>query len=237
MADFLLPLSRVSFLGLTVCRSCSSGLRVLYVDSPHAEGPGPVHALLHAASEQCPSLTHLTIVCKVSPDAASHQPTPADCISFAELNPLLAYPHLVHFELAHRYPLDLAQADVATLARSWPALEMLVLNVDPALLSPPGLTLHCSLTYGVVWEMEAADSDGVRVLAAEVHARCARWRRVEELLPLLTRLRAERSGCVRRRWSKSETICARRCGCWARGAGECRWLSVVVVGSQLYSPL
>ena len=139
---------------------------------------------------------------------------------------------------------------------SWPSLETLVLNADPALLSlEPTLTLRafvpfakycpnlrklalfvnasaadipdgevgmmgrlrqlgvgvsciaeegpvalflsrvcplaCTLTYGMVWELAEDGESEEGLFAEEIFSRCAKWRKVAELLPLLIKLRME----------------------------------------------
>lgn len=234
-----------------------ANLTMMYLDSPVTETPITLSALLNTIPEACPLLKSLTVA------SASHSeleftnaPEKGDCVNINTLRPLLKCPNLTSFEIDHHYPLQLELSDVEEIATSWPGVETLVLDIQPAYLDNSNLTLrallpfarhcpklqrlglfmnattndfpaadstsahqlptfrslrclsvgvsliqeesavalllsqicplHCKIEMGVTWENSVSQE-----VVDKLDPRLKKWERVEELLPLLTKLRME----------------------------------------------
>ncbi|KAH9004724.1 hypothetical protein EDB86DRAFT_2885129 [Lactarius hatsudake] len=66
----------------------------------------------------------------------------------AHLHPILSLKQLIRLELRHNLPLQISEADLAEFGAALPAIEFLVLNPEPLLLSKPCLTIHSLPTIG-----------------------------------------------------------------------------------------
>ncbi|KJA15683.1 hypothetical protein HYPSUDRAFT_148782 [Hypholoma sublateritium FD-334 SS-4] len=103
--------------------------------------------------------SHRQLVKEIRITSANH-PCQSDCIVTEDVKnlkldifrPLFRMSNLTSFEMTHQYPLNLAQSEIEIFATSCPAMENLMLNVEPVHLSDSCLTLdalvpfaqHCS---------------------------------------------------------------------------------------------
>ncbi|KAH9000313.1 hypothetical protein EDB92DRAFT_1789880 [Lactarius akahatsu] len=66
----------------------------------------------------------------------------------AHLHPILSLKQLIRLELRHNLPLQISEVDLAEFGAALPAIEFLVLNPEPLLLSKPCLKIHSLPTIG-----------------------------------------------------------------------------------------
>ncbi|KAG6879095.1 hypothetical protein C0992_005240 [Termitomyces sp. T32_za158] len=234
-----------------------SNLTIMYLDSPATETPITLSAFLSTISEACPLLKSLTVASASHNDPELTSPLKKeDCVTIKTLRPVLKCPNLISFEIDHHYPLHLELSDMEEIATSWPGVETLLLNNQPAYLDNSNLTLrallpfalhcpklqmlglfmnatttdfpaadcasayqlptfrslrclsvgvsliqeegavalflsqicplHCGIEMGVTWESSVSQE-----VVDKLEPRLKKWEKVEELLPLLTKLRFE----------------------------------------------
>ncbi|KAG6832769.1 hypothetical protein H0H87_000422 [Tephrocybe sp. NHM501043] len=235
-----------------------SNLTMLHVDSPTLESPPSLSKFFQIIPVACPLLKSLTLVSFLDPGVKLTSPEKEDCVTLDTLRPLLKCPNLVSLEFEHHYPLHLELEDLEEIATSWPGVESLVLNTQPAYMDYTDLTLHALLPFArhcpklrmlglflnaTTTDIPTADpasayqlpyfralrtlSMGVSLIQEEgavalflsqicplyctiekgvnwdtsvpflqetvetIQIRCEKWGKVEELLPLLTKLRIE----------------------------------------------
>ncbi|KAE9392729.1 hypothetical protein BT96DRAFT_924555 [Gymnopus androsaceus JB14] len=78
--------------------------------------------------------------------------SPADLVSFDDLQPLLPYTRIRRFSLKTACPLSLGDSDIERLAQSWPSLRYLYLSPLPGIIlpeTPQKLSLRCLLHLAV----------------------------------------------------------------------------------------
>jgi hypothetical protein len=117
-------------------------LYVLAIDNPPV-----LHALLAALAAHYPRLAvlHVDFVLGPHTPLLTPAPPPAARPALDTLRPLAAM-RLTALDLRWDYPLPLTDAELATLARSWPALVRLHLHAEPVPEDvPPRLTLGALL--------------------------------------------------------------------------------------------
>ncbi|GLB38865.1 hypothetical protein LshimejAT787_0600270 [Lyophyllum shimeji] len=125
-----------------------ANLTSLYLDSSITETPADVLNLITVVAENCQLLKALGLVSSVDASTvATEPPDRDDCITIDTLRPLLKCPNLTSFDLVHHYPLHLEQTNIEEIASSWPGLETLVLNNEPAYLDHASLTLRSLLPF------------------------------------------------------------------------------------------
>ncbi|TDL23874.1 hypothetical protein BD410DRAFT_767699 [Rickenella mellea] len=226
----------------------------LYVQTASIETPSSFSQCLKALFSTCKMLQSLNL-CLLIDGSEENLIGNSDSISFKDLCPILDFPCLTSFELAHYRLLDITDDDVDHLARNWPSLKCLNLNSDPVVLDDPkisfasfsslarhcpnldhlGLYLNpspdhipkpavpfkmltslqfgtspiqsedhaalylsevcppsCEIEVGATWnKVLMRDITGNADSAGELRRRWAGWERVQDILPLLTKLRHE----------------------------------------------
>ncbi|KAG6865690.1 hypothetical protein C0991_000304 [Blastosporella zonata] len=236
-----------------------SNLTMMHIDSPAIEPPSSLLKLIQLIPVACPLLKSLTLMSFIDVQVQPAAPAKEDCITIHTLRPLLKCPNLTSFELEHHNPVHLELTDIEEIATSWPGVESLVLNTQPAYIEQTGLTLsallpfarhcpklqllglfinatttdfpaagaasayqlpyfralhtlsmgasliqepgpvalflsqicplHCTMENGVNWGVTSGTA--LEETVDIVQERCEKWDKVEELLPLLTKLRFE----------------------------------------------
>ncbi|EKM50865.1 uncharacterized protein PHACADRAFT_151262 [Phanerochaete carnosa HHB-10118-sp] len=120
-------------------------LHVLAVDTPPA-----VHDLFSTLAGSYSRLTELRLDFMLGPHSPtiSSPPPPDSRPSLETLRPLAACAHLKTLEIRWDYELNVTEADLSTLAPSWPALEVLHLHSDAIPEhTPPQLSLRALLPF------------------------------------------------------------------------------------------
>jgi hypothetical protein len=117
-------------------------LKKLGVESVVRESPLEVHRFLSDVTRCYPTLEMVTMDIIVSVEKQE------DCepLSSEHLRPILSLKQLAHLELFHNLPLQISEVDLAELGTALPALETLLLNPQPLLLTRPTFTLRSLLT-------------------------------------------------------------------------------------------
>jgi hypothetical protein len=113
-------------------------LESLSVESVYPESPNAVQEFLTDVTRCYATLEVLGMDVIVSMEEQ------ADCqpLSLEHFHSILSLSQLVRLELRHNLPLQLSEVDLAEFGVALPAIESLVLNPEPLLLTKPKLTLH-----------------------------------------------------------------------------------------------
>ena len=116
-------------------------LKKLGVESVVRESPLEVHRFLSDVTRCYPTLDVINMVVIVSIDKQE------DCepLLSEHLRPILSLKQLTHLELYHNLPLQISEVDLVEFGTALPALETLVLNPEPLLLTRPTFTLRSLL--------------------------------------------------------------------------------------------
>ena len=116
-------------------------LKNLSIESVYPESPDAVQEFFSDVTRCYPSLEVLSMDIIVSIEEQ------ADCqVLFPEhFHPILSLRQLTRLELRHNLPLQISEVDLAEFGVALPAIEFLVLNPEPLLLTKPKFTLHSLL--------------------------------------------------------------------------------------------
>ncbi|KAG6808957.1 hypothetical protein H0H92_002244 [Tricholoma furcatifolium] len=166
LTDLSVTLAYEKALNLLTNLSSSSQLTRLVIQSPTVEPASVFFYVTSAIADACPLLETLHLHhANVGIEAVIGDPVKERCISIRSLRPLFKCRNLYSFELRHDYPLDLRPAEMEEIAKSWHAMETLILNNEPLYQGPVDLTLdalvpfahHCPglLTLGMFLNTDA----------------------------------------------------------------------------------
>jgi hypothetical protein len=113
-------------------------LKSLSVESVRIESPEAVQEFLNDVTRCYPTLEVLSM------DVIVYIEEQADCqpLSLEHFHPILSLTQLVRLELRHNLPLQISEDDLTEFGVALPAIEFLVLNPEPLLLTKPNFTLH-----------------------------------------------------------------------------------------------
>jgi hypothetical protein len=113
-------------------------LKSLSVESVHPESPNAVQEFFTDVTRCYPTLEVLDV------DVIVYIEEQADCqpLFLEHFHPILSLRQLVRLELRHNLPLQISEDDFSEFGVALPAMEYLVLNPEPLLLTKPKLTLH-----------------------------------------------------------------------------------------------
>jgi hypothetical protein len=116
-------------------------LKNLSIESVYPESPDAVQEFFADVTRCYPSLEVLSMDIIVSIEEQ------ADCqVLFPEhFHSILSLKQLTRLELRHNLPLQISEVDLAEFGVALPAIEFLVLNPEPLLLTKPKFTLHSLL--------------------------------------------------------------------------------------------
>lgn len=119
-------------------------IRSLSVESVNSESSLAVQEFLTDVTRCYPSLETITIDVIVSvEEQATCEPLMPE-----HVRPILSLKQLSRLELRHNLPLQISEVDLAEFGAALPAIEFLVLNPEPLLLSKPHLTIHSLPSIG-----------------------------------------------------------------------------------------
>jgi hypothetical protein len=113
-------------------------LKNLSVESVRIESPEAVQEFFNDVTRCYPTLEVLSM------DVIVYIEDQADCqpLSLEHFHPILSLTQLVRLELRHNLPLQISEVDLTEFGVALPAIEFLVLNPEPLLLTKPNFTLH-----------------------------------------------------------------------------------------------
>jgi hypothetical protein len=117
-------------------------LKNLSVESAHPEFPPTVQQFLADATRCYPTLEMVSMDIIVSIGEREE----CEPLSLDDLCPILSLKQLGRLELRHNLPLQIFEVDLAEFGAALPALETLVLNPEPLLLTRPTFTPRSLLT-------------------------------------------------------------------------------------------
>lgn len=117
-------------------------LKELSVESVHAEPSATVQEFLADVTRCYPTLETVSMDVVVSIDKQEE----CEPLFHENLCPILSLKQLTRLELRHNLPLRISEVDLAGFGAALPALETLVLNPEPLLLTRPKFTLRSLLT-------------------------------------------------------------------------------------------
>ncbi|KAI9464627.1 hypothetical protein BJY52DRAFT_832115 [Lactarius psammicola] len=119
-------------------------IKSLSVESVNSESSLAVQEFLTDVTRCYPSLETISIDVIVSVE----EQEACEPLMPAHLHPILSLKQLVRLELRHNLPLQISEVDLAEFGAALPAVEFLVLNPEPLLLSKPRLTIHSLASIG-----------------------------------------------------------------------------------------
>ncbi|KIP01120.1 hypothetical protein PHLGIDRAFT_131365, partial [Phlebiopsis gigantea 11061_1 CR5-6] len=113
--------------------AATTDLQSLYLYVLAIDNPPVLQQLLGVLATRCRALTeiHVDFVLGPTSPLVTPPPPPAARPSLHTLSPLSTHSRLVRLELRWDYQLNITEAELEHLARSWPALEVLHLNSEP----------------------------------------------------------------------------------------------------------
>jgi hypothetical protein len=119
-------------------------MKSLSVESVNLESPLAVQEFLTDVTRCYPSLESIVIDVIVGVEEQE------DCepLMPEHVHSILSLKQLTRLELRHNLPLQISEVDLAEFGAALPAIEFLVLNPEPLLLSKPRLTIHSLLSIG-----------------------------------------------------------------------------------------
>jgi hypothetical protein len=112
-------------------------LKKLSVESVHPESPPTVQRFLVDVTNCYPALEVISM--DVIVDIEKQEV--CEPLSLEHLQPVLSLKQLTRLELRHNLPLQISEDDLAEFGAALPAIESLVLNPEPLLLTRPGFAL------------------------------------------------------------------------------------------------
>ncbi|KAI0305892.1 hypothetical protein B0F90DRAFT_937221 [Multifurca ochricompacta] len=113
-------------------------LKNLSVESVYPENPFAVQEFLADVTRYYPTLEVFAMDIIVSIE----EQTACQSLLLEHFHPILSLKQLVRLELRHNLPLQISDVDLSEFGAALPAIEFLVLNPEPLLLTKPGFTLH-----------------------------------------------------------------------------------------------
>ncbi len=119
-------------------------IRSLSLESVNSESSLAVQEFLTDVTRCYPSLETIAIDVIVSVE----EQEACEPLMPAHLHPILSLKQLIRLELRHNLPLQISEVDLAEFGAALPAIEFLVLNPEPLLLSKPHLTIHSLPSIG-----------------------------------------------------------------------------------------
>ena len=119
-------------------------IRNISVESVNLESPLAVQEFLTDVTRCYPSLETIGIDVIVSIGAQEG----CEPLMPEHIHPILSLKQLTRLELRHNLPLQISEVDLAEFSAALPAIEFLVLNPEPLLLSKPLLSIHSLPTIG-----------------------------------------------------------------------------------------
>ena len=119
-------------------------LKFLSVESTNLESPYAVQEFLSDVTRCYPLLVTLGIDVIISVE----EQEACEPLMLEHVHPILSLGHLTHLELRHNLPLQISEVNLAEFGAALPAIEFLVLNPEPLLLSKPCFTIHSLPSIG-----------------------------------------------------------------------------------------
>lgn len=119
-------------------------LRYLSVESANPESALAVQEFLSDVTRCYPFLETIAIDVIVSVE----EQEACEPLMPEHVHPILSLGRLTRLELRHNLPLQISEADLAEFGAALPAIEFLVLNPEPLLLSKPCFTIHSLPSIG-----------------------------------------------------------------------------------------
>ena len=119
-------------------------LRCLSVESTNLESSFAVQEFLNDVTRCYPFLGTIAIDVIVRIEEQEG----CEPLMMEHVYPILSLAQLTHLELRHNLPLQISDVDLAEFGAALPAIQFLVLNPEPLLLSKPPFTIHSLPSIG-----------------------------------------------------------------------------------------
>ncbi|KAF8269848.1 hypothetical protein EI94DRAFT_1724445 [Lactarius quietus] len=121
-------------------------IRHISVESANPESPLAVQEFLSDVTRCYPLLETIAIDVIVSIEVQEQEA--CEPLMLEHVHPILSLGQLTRLELRHNLPLQISEDDMAEFGAALPAIEFLILNPEPLLLSKPRLSIHSLPTIG-----------------------------------------------------------------------------------------